>query len=859
MLDSAAIIAWKREEERRMKAQRRQSKNWMDSTQARVGMLVFALLILVLYGVMFGTSPRGRPMIVLIQAGDFGGPLTESSFVDPNGLLLFNQVLGNLTAQCIPAPSDPSMANAKSGLSRAATNAAWFQIMTAIQGNVTNTTEGCYLYGLLAAQFRTDQPLGPVDICHGYVHVGVDLFHQLYNFSIPPNIGTLLLNAYELAYPLNLFWQNTPNANTTRQLVVSQAYQLILCLTTPSPACVTPTGIDIRYMATQFCNQYFAADDPTYYSSGLQPWLSFPFPGLMQRNGSNIFAMEARKLLSLQFLINIVNQTIGETLPLKGVYIAGDVLSTTPGMTTVLDALTGTVPRYYQPTGMTIPDYLSLIRQNLQQLDAGETLLVVGRYAEDIVTYNSQNFITNSYPTPAFFLFSNIITDPSEFQITPANRGLLSLELRNFATSWQVMNMVDFTTQLAFDLSYSTDYNNEKYAAQYLTLISNAFFNINMNETMQLLDSFALKNVMINGVDFGGHIQALVQQNILDNQDLSVGYQEFAADFNGQVNVRVDAFGANAPDLPATYDLRTDPTRKHLLAPVRDQGSCQDCWCESVVQSQKTRFPMFGKTPNTGPAPISIAHVTGCSGDNINGCAANHPITALTFLSLQGAVDELCFPTTTIKCSGPYPCAEPVCQKNCKQNWMEFKDDASLYYKVSGTEAWKAEVYQNGPFSSCFYMPTNFAAFYANPANKLKCYSDETTVVSGGHCVESLGWDTENLFFRNTWGPDWGNNGDFCVKANMARIQKTKWFTNEAWAAIPGGVTNQNVKVVIPATDNRQVQNALNTNGPTQQQLVPQPLPTPKPIPPRPSAAIPSRPSAWWVFAMCVLTMMMIV
>lgn len=808
--------------------------------QTKVGITLVGMFILTIIGVLVGTAASEHTVIITRSFGSVFGNQSQTPFLDPNALILLQALLGNATASCTPPPDDPSLVSATTG-TRANVNAAWETILAAIKQNVTNITNGCYFYGLEVVELRAGEGLGPVDICHAYVHIGIDLLHILYGFQMPPNIGAILSTLYDMAYPLTMFWSNTNDPATAKQQVIANAFLAVQCFTTPFAQC--SPKINVRALATQFCNQYFASDDPNYYNSAYQAWLAFPFPGLMQRSGDNSFAPELQRLVSPVNLLSVLNETVVDLFPLKGVYILGDVLATSPAMSILLDALFHAVPRNF-PVSMSedqIDGFLDQVQSTLQSLDQGQTILVVGRYAEDTDAYNSVDFVSDFFPTPLFFLFSNLVFPSDNFTVTVANRGLVNLEIRNFALSWQIMNVVDMNTTLRdFDSVYSSDYIMEKFVASYLVSTINSFPVQNMNYTMQLLDTFMLKNVAIGGVDFGGHIDALRRDFQLDVAGDGVGFLPLAYQLESEVEVMtagVSLFGSGAPaPVPDVWDYRFNMSEH--LRPGFDQGSCNNCWAESATLAQSVRYGLRGIGSATF-APLSIAHVTSCSGTagTSNGCQPSHPSVAFTFMASDGVVEESCFPTKTITNCGVFPCPQQPCKIACSSNYRVYKDDATggaPYYKISGLDAFKSDLFYNGPFASCFYIPTNFKSFFA--ANPHGCYSDETAPVSGGHCVMAIGFDRENLYFRNSWGTGFANHGDFCIKQNMKRALGTAWFTNEGWGAKAGAVTTFLPSQPIPAGGDRTVQLILNAPDTIPGELssaAPQPRPTPKPIPHR--------------------------
>jgi hypothetical protein len=794
--------------ERQLDKMRRAREMRIGSPWKMVQGLMVAGAVLLLWGLFTGLTVPATLYVTVTTGGNTQNAST-TAFVDDNGLDAFVNVFDQANAHCVPPPGNPSLVGVAPG-TRAQTTAAWQRVLAAVLGNATSGGDGCFFYGLLAAERRVNQTMGPVDLCQAYVNIGIDLLHVRYNFSMPPNAVPLLNYIYDNAYPLNLFFQAAINPVYMRQQVTARMYATLQCLTDPNSEC-SRRPIDVVGLATAVCNPFFATDDSTYYGSAFMPWLKFPFPGLMSRSGENVYAPQIRQILSPQRIVDIIaNGTLFVDPPVAAVYVLGDVLTESPAMKLALDALFGGVQRYYPTpeTGTGVDDFIVLLRNHLQDLDRGQTIIVAARYAQSYNVFNAVNFVAQTFPPPVFFLFSNPVLPSDGFVVTPTNRGLVSLEIQNFATSSQIMNILDTTSTLAaFDALYSRAYVEEKFVGDYVSLAIDAFSTIGMNYTVQLLDTFALKDVLVDGTDLGGHVDALRQSYVQDAAGDGLGYRPLAFAIEADVEVMTEPL-TRSNGLLATYpdefDYRVGAPAACLRRPFQ-QGACNNAWAVAAVAAQSARFCLRGKTQ--GPANMSIAHVTACTGvpGITNGCEAGHPAVALTFLGQHGAVDEACFPSVTTESCGLEPCAAPPCLVSCSGRTHQVFRDRSVtppYYKVSGDDAYRSELYHHGPLVACFNVPVNFNAFFA--AHPTGCYDDEDAPVTSGDCVVGIAYTPHNLTFRNSFNTHFASGNDFCIKAGMRRAWGSAWFTNEAWAALPGSVDTVNsAATVVPAGTDR--------------------------------------------------------
>jgi len=310
---------------------------------------VIAVIIVILFGLLFGLAVPASVYVSTTPGGNTAA-LAQTAFVDPRGLALFLQTMATLTSECQPPPNSPALSIATVG-TRERTTAGWQAIMAAVAGNVTNGT-GCQFYGLLAAEARVGRLMGPADMCQAYVNIGIDLIGALYGFHMPANISTLLNAAFFATYPLNIFWLNTNNPLAMQQQVVARAYEIVVCLTQPGTQC-TARPIDVQGIATQFCNPFFASDDLSYYGQAFMPWLKFPFPGLIPRDGENVYAPQVRRLVSPQTLAALLqNGTfVDGNVTVVAAYILGDVAATEPEIALALDSSLGPSRATIRPRG----------------------------------------------------------------------------------------------------------------------------------------------------------------------------------------------------------------------------------------------------------------------------------------------------------------------------------------------------------------------------------------------------------------------------------------------------------------------------------------------------------------------------
>lgn len=71
------------------------------------------------------------------------------------------------------------------------------------------------------------------------------------------------------------------------------------------------------------------------------------------------------------------------------------------------------------------------------------------------------------------------------------------------------------------------------------------------------------------------------------------------------------------------------------------------------------------------------------------------------------------------------------------------------YARINSLIDLKKSLYENGPCLIAFPVYNYSSQFWINNNNTMK----------GGHATTVVGYNKEGFIIRNSWGPDWGNNG----------------------------------------------------------------------------------------------------
>jgi len=219
----------------------------------------------------------------------------------------------------------------------------------------------------------------------------------------------------------------------------------------------------------------------------------------------------------------------------------------------------------------------------------------------------------------------------------------------------------------------------------------------------------------------------------------------------------------DASALPKSYDLRT----KNKLPPVRNQGSCGSCWAfasmasveSSLLPSQKRDF--------------SEQHLMEKHGFKWGPCKGGNIDIAVAYLARwTGPLNESDL---------PYKYAASMSETDAEKHvqnviYIPPRSGPSDNNKIKDAVKKYGAVYASMYYDDLYYDPVYYS-FY-NPSEE-----------EGGHGVAIVGWQDnfdKNKFkeippgngafiVRNSWGPDWGEDGYFYVSYHDPYFAATYW------------------------------------------------------------------------------------
>jgi len=184
---------------------------------------------------------------------------------------------------------------------------------------------------------------------------------------------------------------------------------------------------------------------------------------------------------------------------------------------------------------------------------------------------------------------------------------------------------------------------------------------------------------------------------------------------------------------------------------VRDQGNCGSCWAFGTVGPVESNILI----KDAAARDLSEQWLVSC---NTDGYGCDGGWWAHKYFVSPGAVYESDFPytATDAPCGGPYTYHEKIA------SWAYVGNS----YSVPSTDAIKQAIYDRGPVSAAVCVNTAFQLYSGgvfNPA--ISC----TTM---NHGIVLVGWDDSRGAWRlrNSWGPDWGEDGYMWIAYGKNRV-----------------------------------------------------------------------------------------
>ncbi|CAH0545773.1 unnamed protein product [Brassicogethes aeneus] len=207
--------------------------------------------------------------------------------------------------------------------------------------------------------------------------------------------------------------------------------------------------------------------------------------------------------------------------------------------------------------------------------------------------------------------------------------------------------------------------------------------------------------------------------------------------------------------------LKQDWRLSGAVTPVKDQGSCGSCWSFSATGALESQ----NQIKNGKLVSLSEQNLIDCSGSYGNeGCNGGLMTSAFEYVQDHGIMAEAAYPYEEV-------------QRKCRFNKSKVVLKSSGYVDIkenSETDLINA-IGTVGPVSVAIDA-TSKLQFYSSGL-----FTDKTCSKNAlNHGVLAVGYGSDNIVVKNSWGSSWGENGyvrftrgkNLCGIAAMATYPK---------------------------------------------------------------------------------------
>jgi len=758
---------------------KKHAPRWMVATL----FLVILFVIIIVLIIDIHPKQSNQKKVGGQTLGGAAAELAATTFIDANAPFVIRDTMTLLTTGCSP-PTFPIVDPIYNTLllgSRASTTASWQGLKTYLSTSPLK----CFFPGLeemeILAGFVAE---GPLDICYAYTSATLQ-FIQIYygnTTTLPPQFYSQLILGVSLAFPLNLYWSTS---SFSYNEIASDALSVATTF-------VSANGNkNVATLASQFCNKYFGQDNLNQYSSLFQPLLAFPFPTLTTRISNNTIQSNMKNILAP------LTQLLSVPIDVKHVYVFNDVILDYPGADLFVQSVLGGIS-YTLESGeveSTISSILEYIYDGTSLLNTSKApVVIMAEYVDAYSYFNSLKLQPNSI----IFVF----TYAGAQAVLPFNAATTLQS----AQSFQQMNIFDFETVYGYEVPMGSSFIEEKHVSDIINSIFSSYVTIGTSYTELLLDTFAISNTIINGVDIGGRVTAIQTQQAMDASGVSTGMVPHAfsmsltqAVFNASENSDIllgsggGVVGSTTP-LPPAKSVDWRGKSPSCISPVVNQGRCQNCWAIASSSQVSAQLCIDGVVTALNQL-LSQQHVTSCSqlSRGTDGCSTGqYPDTGYTFM-LGDVHTQQCMPqidtaTTEIgcllQCTAGSGGSLSTVNGIVSNSYLHFDNPTDI----------KTYLTNVGPIATAFNIPNDFQAFFPlNTFNDGIYRAADFTTFIGGHMVLMVGYDDSDpnplnhyWIIKNSWGTGQGMNGYLKIQQNLKNFnQITTWFDTNGWMAKP--------------------------------------------------------------------------
>jgi len=224
--------------------------------------------------------------------------------------------------------------------------------------------------------------------------------------------------------------------------------------------------------------------------------------------------------------------------------------------------------------------------------------------------------------------------------------------------------------------------------------------------------------------------------------------------------------GLQLTSLAKEEDLPTEVDWRDYLTPVKNQGQCGSCWAFGTVEQVESYYALANNGSKVVLAPQELvscmSNPAECGGTG--GCRGATPELGLNFIAKHGIVRESDLPYTS-GTSGE----DETCPTDLSPVRVKVQDFRML--PSNDLEAVKRHLAKVGPLAVS--LDASSFSMYTSGVFSECDYNDDIDL---NHAVQLVGYGTDPngkgdyWLIRNSWGPEWGENGFIRLKRESSEI-----------------------------------------------------------------------------------------
>lgn len=212
-----------------------------------------------------------------------------------------------------------------------------------------------------------------------------------------------------------------------------------------------------------------------------------------------------------------------------------------------------------------------------------------------------------------------------------------------------------------------------------------------------------------------------------------------------------------AKTFPASFDWRDN--NGNWVTPVRNQASCGSCWDFSALAQIESWWNIYFDYPDSN-IDLSEQYILSCA--DVGGCDGSNVHRVLEYAISQNIPYEEFM---------PYEANDQIPCDSLKTGWETDAVSIPGWGYITLEEASVNNIKNallHHPLSVSYDVYSDFMSYGGG------VYEHVSGEYEGGHAVLLVGWndDEESWIIKNSWGPDWGENGYFRIKWGECNIGK---------------------------------------------------------------------------------------